>query len=84
MYVTWTNEIDVFLARSTDYGANFTTEAVDQDSRSSAVGNSQACISGSLIVIAYEYRSRQREHKCLGRHEQGLRRHLGPKGAGTP
>ncbi len=52
--VTWTNEIDVFLARSTDYGASFTTNAVDQDSRTSSVGNSQACVRGDTVVIAYE------------------------------
>ncbi len=52
--VTWTNEIDVFLARSADYGASFTTNAVDQESRCSNVAYSQACVGGSTFVIAYE------------------------------
>jgi hypothetical protein len=54
VFVTWTNETDVFLARSTDFGANFTKEAVDQDSRTALIGNPEACVSGDLILIAYE------------------------------
>jgi hypothetical protein len=53
VYVAWSDNANVFLARSTDFGVTFSTADVDQDSR----GNNRfprICANGSLIILTWE------------------------------
>jgi hypothetical protein len=53
VYAVWSDNANVFLARSTDFGVTFSTSDVDQDSR----GNNRfprICASGNLLILTWE------------------------------
>jgi hypothetical protein len=54
VFVLWSDGTDLWLARSTDFGASFTTNQVDQDSRVLRQnGHGALCAQGNQVVLVF-------------------------------